>query len=368
MGEGDKPDTNPSTPESGRNIPYQYLEVKGWLEKHPRAVPTDYSDLRRIPENIDALCHSKDEEVKKFGLFALNDLLNQYGLNLIKGNLLYAWALNHGYTVAAEDRKDIFAGVRTNLENIMALEMRNPGAAKALYEQFGIRNFGRYPVSILTAQFLERDDKEKPYGVFLNAVFDYAPLVVDRQSGLSDLFQHFHEDYNVRIVEANSKLDLIKALRKLDRRYGDKQKISFGFVSGHGSKDSIWLGGSSDPRYSLRTSDLSKAEGRINCFVDNPIFVLRACSTGAEAGIGQEWSRALHATVIAPKVDSGLAGVRKSVRQDELFEVDYLAPNPDCSYSFPYLQIYVPAQIYRNGEFVREDVIRDIVTGSRQTS
>jgi len=131
------------------------------------------------------------------------------------------------------------------------------------------------------------------------------------------------------VLEGDGKIDIVRFLRKLDRKYGKNNKISFAIIGGHGTWDSIQFGGT-DPKHSLRMYDLwdkkHPASKRKKYFVDNPTFILVSCSTGAQYGIAEQLSDEMGATVIAPDEPTNINSIRATIKDDGKisFAVEYV--------------------------------------------
>lgn len=214
-----------------------------------------------------------------------------------------------------------------NIARISALEAKEPGIAKFLYQTFGIRNFERYPEEALLALSKEYENLEKPYGVLINPTNDYNGAFSGQSWKCQHLFDQLQEQgYALRIMEAEGKLELAKRLVRLDRHYGPTNKISFAIIGGHGTEDSIQFGGE-DRMNKLYTSDLagSGAKKAPRFFEETPTIVLVSCSTGADRGIGQKLSEVMNAKVIAPDIPSNIEEIKVRRGSSGLeFDVEFI--------------------------------------------
>lgn len=167
----------------------------------------------------------------------LKEVLGRYGFD--PEEIISVWQSSHTAHGGPEPQ------IRRNMDKVFRLEDQREGIARFLYKEFGIRNFERYPESILLAQYDEFEDVEKPYGVLLEATSDYnGAFSAWHQTEIWEkLFEHIKEEYAFRIAEAKSKRDIARQLIRLKRKYGDHHKISFAFIGGHGNEDSIVFGG-----------------------------------------------------------------------------------------------------------------------------
>lgn len=217
--------------------------------------------------------------------------------------------------------------IANNIKRIISIEEQRSGGAKLLYEQFGIRNFERYPISILIGQIDTFDQKDKPYGILVGATHDWngAFGLWSNKEVWDRLYSEIGDQYDFRIVEADGKMELARRLLFLDRKYGERQKISFAFLCGHGTDDYIVFGGSHN-RNLIHVDDLKgKGVGRSGgFFVEHPTIVLVSCSTGVPGGIGQRLSSVLGAKVIAPDVPTNIGAVDPVISDGGMtFNVEY---------------------------------------------
>lgn len=252
--------------------------------------------------------------------------LEKYGLDPKK--LMSAWKA--GYP-------RLFFAIQANMKVIDELEEQRTGIASVLHREFGINFFVRYPNELLSRQYEERDRTDLPYGIILyprndhnGAFFNW---ISDRE------FQQLNKDlagkFAIRVLEARSKYDIAKALVRLHRRYGAAHRISFAIIGGHGTKDSIRFGDSSEKRYMLYVEDLFGRGARKTSkfFEQNATIILQSCSTGKEGGIGQKLSEVLGARVIAPDIPTNIESLRATINNGNiLFQVKYGEPGVARTY------------------------------------
>lgn len=201
-------------------------------------------------------------------------------------------------------------GIVKNLSNIRGLENFEKKSAKYLYDNFGIRGFGRYRMHELKKQYEEKDDMG-PYGLFFHAVMDWnGSFSQSNQS--EDIREKVEENsFLLRIIEANGKIDLAKRLLFLRDKY--KQKIKFMYMSVHGNTDVIGLGDreGSDRKFlkeDLRGKGVQRIKG---LFEDNAELILSSCLTGVKGGLAEEMSNVYNVKVIAS--DKPTEGEPKSI-------------------------------------------------------
>lgn len=130
-----------------------------------------------------------------------------------------------------------------NLRSVLRLEAERSGAARELYESFGIANFGRYNDGMLMRQ-LEEIDEMGPYGVVVFPEADWNGAFFQDNVNLSKVSGKLDEKgIKTRIVEVGSQFGMAKRLAKFNKKYGkDGEKISFLFIGGHGSVDTVNFG------------------------------------------------------------------------------------------------------------------------------
>ncbi len=189
--------------------------------------------------------------------------------------------------------------LRDNLKRMNEIEEKFPGASALLYREFGIRNFERYDRETLISQCNEFDDNKKRYGIVLFSTSDWNGSIRDTSDLItSSLRDQLSGRFNLRVLEASSRMEIVRHLIKNSRRYG---QIAFAFIVGHGAENKIIFGGTAE-RYSLRVADLtgSGAQKTRKFFEDNPTLILASCNAGTRGGIAQKLSSVLNATVIAP--------------------------------------------------------------------
>jgi hypothetical protein len=113
-----------------------------------------------------------------------------------------------------------------------------------------------------------------------------------------------------------------------NKRYGEKNKITYLILGAHGWERSIGdiAYFDLDGKGALRVKDF---------FVDNPEIILVSCSTGAEKGMAQKLSENYNATVHAPSIPTSLKNI--SVDFNEInkphFKVEFRENNINKTYS-----------------------------------
>lgn len=223
-----------------------------------------------------------------------------------------------------------------NISAIKTLESQRQGIVEFLNKNFGIFDLGRYPAEILIRQYDERDNDEMPYGVIFYPRGDHNGAFYGDYDAFQDLFKQLKNKYEIRVGEGASKIDIVKLLYRLDKKYGQKHKISFAIIGGHGTENSIHFGGNAEKNL-LSTSDLRDerhpASKERQYFEQSPTFILVSCSTGAEHGIAEELANVMHATVIAPDQPTNLKSINIDIENNRLnFSVEYKTSGVEKTY------------------------------------
>ena len=211
-------------------------------------------------------------------------------------------------SVKDDDMADWY--IYNNLKNIRGLENIEKNSAKYLYNNFGIRGFGRYRLHELEKQYNERDNTG-PYGLFFQAVMDWnGSFSQSNQS--EDIREKVEENsFMLRIIEADGKIDLAKRLLFLRDKYN--QKIKFMYMHTHGNTDVMGLGDKEGNNRMLLKDDLKgKGVQKIKELFENDAeLILSSCLTGVKGGLAEEMSNVYNVKVIAS--DKPVTGEPKSV-------------------------------------------------------
>lgn len=305
-------------------------------------------DNPNMVDNIESFMAYK---IRGFGLNA-NEILKVWSYNFFKDDP----GVNRMYPEF----------IANNFEIMQRLEKERQGICIVLYREFGIHNFSRYPFRALVDQY-DNKDRNLPYGV---VIYPHT----DKNGGFSNDVSSLDEVYKdllgaktaMRIYEAGSKVGVARRLVSVNKKYGEKNKISFAILGGHGEPDSMELGHSIEKdqdEYELVSHTLSKYDLGANSpkglrgrfakkdpkgatiselktwFIDKPSIVLVSCSTGADAGIGNEIYE-MGADVIAPRFPAHLDRLAAGKRTNGTlwFSVHFIDPDDE----------YKPEEIYRH--------------------
>jgi len=218
--------------------------------------------------------------------------------------------------------------VESNMDTIAELEVASKGATKYLYEKYGIRDFGRYPVEMLLAQYHLREDSATPYGVIINPKSDHNGAFYDNKEVFQALIDQLGAGFPVRIVECESVIGIGKKLIQLNKDHG---KISFAIIGGHGTAPSITLGDKGKTAV-LRVDDLEGAGLRRaggSFFIANPTIILNSCSTGSDYGVAANMLLTFPgATILAPEEPTSIKDIRVTMdgAGAPRFDVEFFEP------------------------------------------
>jgi hypothetical protein len=250
-----------------------------------------------------------------------------------------------------------------NIDAITQLESKQPGAAKEIFEKFGIANFARYPLYALLEQ-LKKAEQDLPYGVVAlpeadhNGAFLQKRYLLEKLRG--DLMGGGQE---TRFIEAASQYELARRLARMHQQYsGAGNKMDYLVIGGHGQPESIQLGEKKRmpppiPNPELSTDEyqqileawkerqeqdqrmkpdmdisdlrgggapgIRRAAGK--WFDKDAQIVFISCSTGAEGGFAQTVTNELGFSTIAPNIPAYVKEIKVKFNEQgkPIFDVDY---------------------------------------------
>ena len=245
----------------------------------------------------------------------------------------------HG--IDGKDMVEALSSIRTEapsvvqtLNEIEALDYDTPGTAKLLHDKFGIRHFNRYPLALLHNQAHPEDrigpknkeNKPRPYGIVINPTSDWNGAFEAGYGVWVSLHSQLKKlGYDLRIMEADGKMEVARRLLQLNKEYGEENKISFAIIGGHGSENSISFGGEEEKQM-LYSQDLTRrgTKKAVGFFEENPTIILVSCSAGVDKGIGEKLSKETGATVIAPDIPTNISSISIEEKDGRLnFDVKY---------------------------------------------
>lgn len=152
----------------------------------------------------------------------------------------------------SKDSYSIYYIANQNMKTMQELAYRRSKTSEKGFEilddlntEFGIYNFGRYTQEMLVRQY-DLKDHDVPYGVIMNPLSDYSGAFYGDSEVFGKLMHDTEADFQIRIVEVDGRLgrknSIGRALYNLNNRYGEKNKISFAIVGGHGNQNAFTLG------------------------------------------------------------------------------------------------------------------------------
>lgn len=188
---------------------------------------------------------------------------------------------------AADLLADWKRGLFTHLQRIREIEALRPNEriCSTLMEEFGIRNFGRYPARVLIEQFDERDSHQ-PYGLMAIADDDHNGAFDNLRDTSTSIFDGARQrGVLTRIVEFRDGQSMARRLLRMKERYLDRapdgagHRMRFGLLDVHGGTHSV------HPGRQLTMAHLGTQKTRSllqSCFEPGAWVTLQSCSTGKE--------------------------------------------------------------------------------------
>ena len=187
--------------------------------------------------------------------------------------------------------------IEDHIKRIRELEKARPKAAKTLLDEFGISLFKKYPLELLIEQYDKRNIN-MPYGIY--AVTHEGVINTEQHFSNPSLLKE--KGATIRCIEFSNSFGFLRKIMELDKRYGGKNKISFGIISAHGNieGDRIFLGGSEIKHVSSEDLTPERIEYMKNFFTKNPKFLFLACNLGIKDKFAESFARMDGAEVVAP--------------------------------------------------------------------
>lgn len=203
-----------------------------------------------------------------------------------------------------------------NALSALKVELRRPEAVGELSNTFGIQAFSRYPDNMLVSQYDQKDDRDTPYGIVMNPRNDHNGAFYDlaaHDTNASLWKEVEREGHHVRIFECASKMDIARKLITANNLYGEKQKIAFAILGGHGNRSLMQFGDTAkdEEGSQLSKGDLAYGKGVQRAgefFVENPTIIFNSCSVGGDTGLADLASEVYDATVYA--ADQKIYGIK----------------------------------------------------------
>jgi hypothetical protein len=234
---------------------------------------------------------------------------------------MYSWWRKAGYRRIvgdldfSQDLKRLVFG--DNLTALVLLEGRWPGITKGLLDEFGVRNFGRYPIDVLIRMYKERE-KGGPYMVAFYPKDDYSGILMDGNGWMRDLYEDLSLiGWPLRIYEVDTPAAVVGRYRALYEKNGQRPCVGIALYCGHGSEEGITF---DRRRFGLFFNGRSLEEMKRYFIFDSkkglPVIVLNSCYAGKRGrGVGWRIHQAAGVRVISFEGRSKLCGL--SVREDD---------------------------------------------------
>jgi hypothetical protein len=234
--------------------------------------------------------------------------------------------------------KDI---ITEDLATMVQIEEKFPHGAHILYDEYGIKNLGRYPIELLLDQLRSKDDHVRKPGVLEFADYDYTPAkradhthpkpsLYSRKNDLKNLHDNMKQKFALRVYEVRNPKAALESLIKSDVRYG---LSCFTYANAHGNQSGMSLNATGKQADDF-TVDLVKRFSSKKRRLTKPgsPFILCSCSTGKTdalhpANIARELSRLTQSVVIAPITDVGSPAFEFDEGKDRLKDVTYTDEN-----------------------------------------
>jgi len=270
-------------------------------------------------EVILACLNSKSDWLVEGGRIAIIRVLQQYNFSEDTINkMIDEWLFGGGSEFY------IPIAVEKNIKMMKSIEEKRPGIVQFLMSKFNIYNFGRYPEELLIRQYDEYENDELPYGIVIFPEDDHNAAFFENGDVLEEIENELKDKYAMRIMEAGNKKDLLRLLIRMRLKYGQKHKISYAIVGGHGNKKELTIGNVHDTEgREVLIEDLTRYQKRkYKLFEDNATIILIACNTGEPGGIGSQLSKAMGINVIAPSGISGVKSIKPKIKSNGSLEFD----------------------------------------------
>lgn len=244
----------------GQEVLTEQISTKVGVEKHPEKIPDQAFELFR---NTDLVKKDKGSRMLKdyfFMRYTGQDNISE--AIAMDGDLIYKELLQDlgqfvpdmedmekrlYYSGRDEALDNIGTRLVDNLRVVQILEQQRPGIAKVLRNEFGIRNFFRYPPEVLIAQFDNRGVVMKR-GIVVTALDDHLGSMYKQSSKdiMLKLFNDLQDQslagdkYGIVIYEVEDSKDLVRKIAHARHMVPNKQ-FSFGFIKTHGSENAFNL-------------------------------------------------------------------------------------------------------------------------------
>ncbi|MBP6854726.1 MAG: hypothetical protein KBD26_00335 [Candidatus Pacebacteria bacterium] len=271
-------------------------------------------------EKIDAFL---EEEIKKSNYITFENILRRESRTSVEKkvfellNNLFEKEFGITKKGFAEGLNYQYGSIRENLDEMSLVENVYPGGVKELNEKYNIHEFRRYSYDMLVSQ-LDHQEDQAPYGLVIFPRSDYNGAFNHIGNSLYNVFLDTKNKHLMRIYEASSKYDVARIFLECDKKYGEQNKVSYLILGGHGQRELLNLGshvaphvGKSNKNYIFKHDFLGKGVKKVEkFFVEKPTIALISCSTGADKGLIDNFSRTYNAEVVAPKIPTSVKDMK----------------------------------------------------------
>lgn len=253
----------------------------------------------------------------------LSSKLNRIGIE--DSDLLEEW-----YDSAGKGQQNISSLIELSLSAFDTLADINPKAPAALYDEFHLANFGRYPIPAMEAMYIDSlgSPTLQNYVTVINPLFDEDGAFYTDKEVYENLFLELKKlGFGLKIVECDGLRHVIRSCIQLFRQYGPTSGV---IVGGHGAVDEIVLGrqkygGRINMRelfQTLRGAIISKYNNRFILPGSDVIF--NSCLVGRPHAIAQNTSDQYNVRTTGPYKSTYIESITPYMRHDKLrLRADY---------------------------------------------
>jgi len=253
-------------------------------------------------EMFRSLVNSKNKEDRHLAFLWLKNFLELFKLPSQK--IINAWESNaQSQSSKDKEAKDVYTKedafedlmliIKKNLLCIKRIEAKHSTICKYLYENYGIKNFGRFSQETWLDQYEERE-KSKPFGLVVVSRDDWNASSYSEGAcrAYDNLRIHIHPSHSLKIIEAQSLPELAKLLVSLERKY--KKSPEFVVWSGHGGGEEFFLGPAKyrkeNYKFFIERDDFKGVAGKrmqpyLDLFSPHTVQILDSCSSDKEENL-----------------------------------------------------------------------------------
>jgi hypothetical protein len=276
-----------------------------------------------LPDNLRVLAAAADSPVdalREMALPVVRERVGRYGID--PDILLPVWAAN-----GSGRERNLY----TNILALDALTEADPGFPSLLLHEYGIHNFGRYPVDLLITQARHHGDTSLVNGAVLFPEVEASGAAAGLEWPLGSLAEQTGNGFLARVSEARDGESAISQLLKNAEHNGP---IRFALGTAHGDERGMYYGDGPEGAITVDDIDAGAVDRLRDAFDPEAVMLLCSCSTGA--GFAQKLSERLHIQVTGPETPTTLSFLQCIPEESHL----HLIPQYDGG---------VAARSFRNG-------------------